>query len=64
VARRLRGKLAENRISGAELARRLNTTQALISRRTAGHVAFELDELDEIEKVTGISADYLWSGRE
>lgn len=63
IVRRLRGQLAENRISGTELAKRLGTTQALISRRLAGTVPFDIDELDAIERVTGISADYLWSGR-
>lgn len=38
VARRLRGELAERRISVSEVARRINMTQGALSRRMTGNV--------------------------
>lgn len=62
VARRLRGQLAERNITPSELARRLGVPQPKIQRRHAGKTPIQLDELDAIEKVTGISAEYLLTG--
>lgn len=62
VARRLRGQLAERNISVSELARRLNVPQQKLQRRHAGKTEFKLDEIDDIERVTGIDATYLLTG--
>lgn len=59
VARRLRGQLAELRISGSSLARITGLTQSKISRRLNGDAPLELDELQMIEEATGISMAYL-----
>lgn len=59
VARRLRGQLAELRISGASLARITGLTQSKVSRRLTGDAPLELDELQVIEEATGISMAYL-----
>lgn len=63
VARRLRGKLAESRITGIELSKRTGMGRAMISRRLSGETALNTDELELIEHVTGISAAYLLTGR-
>lgn len=62
VARRLRGQLAERNITPSELARRLGVPQPKMQRRHAGKTPIQLDELDDIERVTGISAEYLLTG--
>lgn len=62
VARRLRGALAERGISVAEVARRLGVTQQKLSRRMTGLNAFDVDELDRICAVTGVSFEYVASG--
>ena len=59
VARRLRGQLAELRISGSSLARITGLTQSKVSRRLTGDAPLELDELQMIEEATGISMAYL-----
>ncbi|WP_315913610.1 helix-turn-helix domain-containing protein [Arthrobacter sp. lap29] len=59
VARRLRGQLAELRISGSSLARITGLTQSKVSRRLNGDAPLELDELQMIEEATGISVAYL-----
>lgn len=46
VARRLRGELAERRISVSEVARRINMTQGALSRRMTGNVEFGVDLID------------------
>jgi transcriptional regulator with XRE-family HTH domain len=62
VARRLRSELADQQISVAEVARRLGTTQQKLSRRMAGHVAWDVDELDEVCQAAGISFDFVTTG--
>lgn len=62
VARRLRGALAERRISVSEVARRIGMTQAALSRRMTGHVEFGVDLLDQICEATGISFMFVTTG--
>ena len=63
VARRLRGQMAEQRITGLELSQRTGLGRASISRRLSGEIALNTDELDAIERATGISALFLLTGR-
>jgi len=62
VARRLRMELADQQISVAEVARRLGTTQQKLSRRMTGLTAWDVDELDEVCQVAGISFDFVTTG--
>ena len=62
VARRLRGELAERRISVSEVARRINMTQGALSRRMTGNVEFGVDLLDSICEATGASFTYVTTG--
>lgn len=62
VARRLRGRLAEMRISGAELGRRTGIKQSTVSRRLTGAQPFDLDELELICGVLGITLAELLTG--
>ncbi len=63
VARRVRGLLAEMRISASEVGRRIGLTQAAMSRRTLGHTEFTLNEIQRLCDVTGIDLSYLLTGR-
>ena len=62
VARRLRGKLAEHRISASEVARKIGMTQAAVSRRTTGQTPIDLNELQAICDVTSIDMHFLLTG--
>jgi transcriptional regulator with XRE-family HTH domain len=62
VARRLRGQLAEKRITGLRLAELTGMGRAMVSRRLNGDTALNTDELELIEQVTGISVVYLLTG--
>ncbi|BAH52252.1 helix-turn-helix domain-containing protein [Rhodococcus opacus] len=64
VARRLRGKIAELRLSASEIARAIGMTQAAMSRRTLGKTEFTLNELDSICQATGIDFEYLVTGKQ
>lgn len=63
VARRLRGQIAEKKLSASAIARAIGMTQATISRRTTGHTEFTLNEVQAICDSTGISLEYLMTGR-
>lgn len=63
VARRLRGQLAERRISGLQLAAATGIGRSAVDRRLRALTSINFDELDLIEQATGISADYLATGR-
>lgn len=63
VARRLRGQLAERRISGLQLAKLTGLGRGTIDRRLRAETAMNTDELELIERVTGISAVYLLTGQ-
>ena len=62
VARRLREELAGEQISIAEVARRLGVTQQKLSRRMTGQTPWDVDELDEVCRVAGVSFDYVTTG--
>lgn len=62
VARRFRSELGALNISTTEAARRCNMTQAWMSRRTSGRVPFDVDDLDMVCRILGISYDYVVAG--
>lgn len=62
VARRLRGELGQLRISVSEAARRMGITQSALSRRMNGDVTFDVEELDHICTVLGVSFEYVTTG--
>lgn len=62
VARRLRGLLAEQRISASAVAREIGISQASMSRRTTGLAPLTLDELSQIAAVLGIPEQRLLTG--
>jgi len=59
VAREIRAELGRQRISRAELARRLQVTPWLISRRMSGTTPFTVDEVHEIAHVLEVPAERL-----
>ncbi|UVF61155.1 helix-turn-helix DNA binding domain protein [Arthrobacter phage Aoka] len=59
VARRLRSRMAELQLRGTEVAAAIGMTQGSFSRRYTGSAAWELDELETLEKKVGISIAYL-----
>ena len=59
VAAELRSELARNRISASKVAFAIGKDQPWISRRLTGQVAFDLDDLDAITQVMGISPSEL-----
>ena len=63
VARRLRGQMAERQITSAQLAAMTGLGRATISRRITGATALNTDEFQLIESATGISAEYLLTGK-
>ena len=62
IARRLRGKMGEARISGVALGRAIKMNNASLSRRLNGKFPFTVDELDLICDVLGCDADEVFSG--
>jgi transcriptional regulator with XRE-family HTH domain len=62
VARRFRAELGALDISASEAARRCSRTQAWMARRTSGKTAFDVDDLDMVCSVLGISYDYVATG--
>jgi len=64
VARRLRGVLAEQKISGSTLAIEMGIKQASMSRRTTGVTALTLDEISQIAEILGISEWWLLTGQQ
>ncbi|MFB9777315.1 helix-turn-helix domain-containing protein [Brevibacterium otitidis] len=49
-------------LSKAEVARLVHKPEPWVGRRANGSTPFTLDDLDLIESVIGISADYLFTG--
>ncbi|WP_109557922.1 helix-turn-helix domain-containing protein, partial [Mycobacteroides abscessus] len=62
AVRRLREELAGKRISIAEVARRLGTTQQKLSRRMTGQTPWDVNELDEVCEASGVSFVYVATG--
>lgn len=63
VARRLRGQLAEHRMTLEELGKVLGLSKMAASRRTNGETPISLAELELIEAATPITAAYLLTGQ-
>lgn len=63
VARRLRGLLAEQRITASALAREMGMKQSSISRRLVGDTPLTLDELSQIAEILGITEVELLTGQ-
>jgi transcriptional regulator with XRE-family HTH domain len=55
VAEEIRVALARKRMSAARLGRELGVSQTYVWRRLKGEVAFDLDDLDRIAEILGIS---------
>lgn len=55
TAEEIRVLLARRRISAAELARRAGMKQSTLARRMTGEIAFDLDDLEVIADVLGVT---------
>jgi len=64
VARRLRGILAEVRMSKTEFAARLGWDRGYLYRRLNGETPIDVADLGRIEQSTRIRAEYLVGGHE
>ena len=62
VARRLRGQLAEHRITQRRLGQLTGWSAMYISRRYVGETALDVKDLETIHAVTGISPAILLTG--
>jgi len=51
----LRAELARHRITAAEVAQRLDRSEAYVSRRLTGEIPLNLDDLAEIAEMLGIA---------
>lgn len=56
VAEEVRVWLARRKMSGAELARRLGRSQTFIAKRLDGRQAFDVDDLEQVGHILGVSA--------
>jgi transcriptional regulator with XRE-family HTH domain len=57
AARRLRGALAENRISQTAFARAMHLPQQTLSRKVNGQTPFTIDELEHVAEILGLQLD-------
>jgi len=64
VARRLRGLLAEIRMSKTDFAARVGWDRGYLYRRLSGETPIDMHDLDDIEHNIGMRADYLVGGHE
>jgi hypothetical protein len=62
ITRRLRGKLAEEMIPQVEVARQINMPQQSFARRMTGATPFDVDEITNVARVTGIRVAWLMTG--
>lgn len=62
VAARLRGYLAERRISHKEFGELVGWDRGKYQRRLSGEVALDLADLEDIERNTGLSVTFLVTG--
>lgn len=60
--RRLRGGLAERRLSVNRLAKMMGTSQQALQRRFSGQTPFNLDDLQRICDTAGLSFTYVATG--
>ncbi|WP_432793639.1 helix-turn-helix domain-containing protein [Rhodococcus ruber] len=63
IARRLRGKLGEQRMSQAKLAALSGINQSGLSRRLNGKMPFDIDELEAVCSILGVDLDEILTGR-
>ena len=54
VAEEVRALMARRRMTGAEMARRLNVSQMWISYRLNGRQPIDLDDLEKIARILGV----------
>lgn len=64
VARRLRGRLAEQMISRKKFSELTGWNRMNVYRRIRGEIALDTSELEHIEDVTGITAEFLLTGKD
>lgn len=62
ITRRLRGKLAEEMVPNIEVARRIGMPQATFNRRMLGTTPFDVDEITEVARVTGLRLAWIMTG--
>lgn len=62
VARRLRGYLAEHRISHKDFGEAVGWDRGKYQRRLSGEVSLDLRDLEEIERATGITVAFMLTG--
>ena len=60
VAATVRAEMARSRVTQATLAAHLHLSQAAVSRRLKGDVAFDADELTVVSQVVGVSVGALF----
>ena len=63
TAAEVRAEMARQRRSGVELATHLDLSQQAVSRRLAGEVAFDLDELAAVAEWLGVPLQTLIAPR-
>lgn len=57
VAAEVRAEMARQRVSQTALAEKLDVSQAYVSRRLAGDVAFDVAELDDVARILGVPVE-------
>lgn len=62
VAAAIRGEMARKGFTQTDLAEALGTSQSAISRRLAGEVPLDVDELDAIAGFLSVPAESLLAG--
>ena len=62
VAEEIRAVMGRKRISGSELARRLDRSQPWVSRRISGAVALDWDDMDRIAQALDVAISDLLPG--
>ncbi|MEV4271978.1 helix-turn-helix domain-containing protein [Micromonospora aurantiaca (nom. illeg.)] len=55
VAEEIRAQLGRKQMSGAKLARAIDQSEMYVSRRLRGETAFDLDDLERIADVLGVT---------
>jgi DNA-binding Xre family transcriptional regulator len=59
IAEEIRALLARRRINGVALAVQIGRSQSYVSRRLTGETAFDVDDLERIAKVLGVTVSQL-----
>jgi len=62
VAARFRAELGRLNVSASEAARRCRRSQAWMARRTSGKTPFDVDDLDMVCEILGMSYDFVATG--